>query len=154
MLTRVIANNHVKFRAVPTPLPETNRPFSPSDVLLGKALSSIEKLPSRYWVFHFGDAVWLNVEAPWRVLSPSSILVTSEDDSQKFGMKTPVDAAATLRRILESHQVTLVVVDPVSSDLRIQFDNEATLEVVNLSSGYECWTLNRNDGFIMVGRNG
>jgi hypothetical protein len=93
------------------------------------------------------------VEAPWRVLSGDSILVTSEDDGQTFGLATPVDAFATIRPLLENRRVTFVEVDAVSSDLRLRFDNEAVLQIVNLSSGFECWVLDA-DSFIVVGRNG
>ncbi len=110
---------------MPSSSPE-HHPPSASEVLLGTALSHIERLDFN-WVFHFGDAVRLSVEAPWRVLSRNSILVTSEDDGQKFGLTTPVDASATLRQILENRRVSSVEVDTASSDLRIQFDNERFL---------------------------
>jgi hypothetical protein len=132
---------------------ETPQPGRTSDVLLGATLSRIEK-QSFSWTFHFGDAVHLNVEAPWRVLSKDSILVTSEDDGQTFGLATPVDALATIRQLLENRRVTFVGVDAASSDLRLRFDNEVVLQIVNLSSGFECWVLNCDDGFIVVGRNG
>jgi hypothetical protein len=34
------------------------------------------------------------------------------------------------------------------------FDNETVLQIVNLPSGYEAWTLNSEGDFLMVGRNG
>jgi hypothetical protein len=55
-----------------------NLPHSLSEVRLGTTLSRIEKLPPHNWVFHFGDGIRLSVEAPWRVLSHNSILVTRE----------------------------------------------------------------------------
>jgi hypothetical protein len=125
----------------------------PSDVLQGTIFSDLQKFPYDLWIFHFGDAVQLSVEAPWRLLSPASILVTSKDDGQKFGLETPIDAAARLREILSQRAITSADIDSASSDLRIQFDNGVVLEVVNLSSAYECWTLNHKDGFIWVGRN-
>ena len=131
---------------------EAPQPGRTSSVLLGATLSRIEK-QSFSWTFHFGDAVHLNVEAPWRVLSNDSILVTSEDDGQTFGLATPVDALAIIRPLLENRRVTFVDVERVSSDLRLRFDNEAVLHIVNLSSGFECWVLDA-DGFIVVGRNG
>ena len=125
----------------------------PPDVLQGAIFSKLEKFPYDLWVFHFGDAVQLSVEAPWRLRSSDSILVTSEDDGQKFGLETPIDAAAKLREFLNERSVASVDVNPASSDLCLHFDNGVLLEVVNLSSGYECWTLNHKDGFIWIGRN-
>ena len=68
-------------------------------------------------------------------------------------MATPIDAEAKMRELLLGRTVASVEVNSASADLRIQFDNGIVLEIVNLSSGYESWTLNQNDGFIWVGRN-
>ena len=87
-------------------------------------------------------------------MSRDSILVTREDDGQRFGLPAPVDAEALLRQHVENHRLISVEVNTASSDLRLRFDNELALEILNLSSGYECWTLNSKDGSIMVGRNG
>ena len=125
----------------------------PSDVLQEAVLSNIEKFPNDFWVFHFGDAVHLSAESPWRLVSPALIVVTREDDGQKFGLETPVNAEAELRQILIGRRVTFVDVNSATSDLRIGFDSGVVLKIVNLSSGYESWTLNHNDGFIWVGRN-
>jgi hypothetical protein len=125
----------------------------PSDVLVGATLTRIERLPHNYWVLHFGESV-LNIEAPWRLISHDLILVTREDDGQKFGFPMPVDAESELRKRIEGHRVTAAAANPATSDLKLQFDNAFTLEVLNLSSGYECWTLNPKDGSVIVGRNG
>ena len=137
-----------------TSSPKNKGPCGPSEVLRGATLTRIEKLPHDYWVFHFGDAARLNVEAPWRVMSRDSILLTREDDGQKFGLATPVDAEARLRQHVQNRRVSSVEVNAASSDLRLRFDNELALEILNLSSGYECWTLTAKDGSIIVGRNG
>jgi len=87
-------------------------------------------------------------------MSRDSILLTREDDGQKFGLATPVDAEARLRQHVQNRRVSSVEVNAASSDLRLRFDNELALEILNLSSGYECWTLTAKDGSIIVGRNG
>jgi hypothetical protein len=125
----------------------------PSDVLEKMTLSRAEKFPNDLWLFHFGDAVHLSVESPWRVLSDNSILLARDDDGQAFGMASPINAEAKVHELLVGRAVNSVEVNSVSSDLRIQFDDRLVLEVLNLSSGYESWTLNHNDGFIWVGRN-
>lgn len=125
----------------------------PPDVLQGLTLSRIETFPNNFWVFRFGDAVHLSIESPWRVLTANSILLTRDDQGQTFGMATPINAEERVRELLMGRDVNSVEVNPASSDLRIQFNDGIVLEVVNLSSGYESWTLNHNDGFIWVGRN-
>ena len=87
-------------------------------------------------------------------MSPHSIPATREDDGQKFGLATPVDAEAILRQHVQSRRVTSAEVDSASADLTLRFDNQVAFELLNLSSGYECWTLTSKDEFIIVGRNG
>jgi hypothetical protein len=88
------------------------------------------------------------------LLSQNAILLTSKDDGQKYGLPEPVDAVARIRELLESRVVSEVEVDQASADFTIYFDNGTVLQIVNLSSGYEAWTLNSEGDFIMVGRNG
>jgi hypothetical protein len=96
----------------------------------------------------------LSVESQWRLMSPKVILLTGDDDDgQKFGLATPIDAPTELRQHIEGHTVRSFTVDKASSDLILQFDNELRLEILNLSSGFESWVLN-SKGLIVVGRNG
>jgi hypothetical protein len=134
------------------PPPQTGRPHPQR--LEGLAISKIEKLPPHYWVFKFGNGVALSTESQWRLLSQDAILLTSEDDGQQYGLPEPVEAVARIRELLESRVVSKVEVDQASADFNIYFDNETVLQIVNLSSGYEAWTLDSEGDFIMVGRNG
>ena len=96
----------------------------------------------------------LSTESQWRVLSQEAILLTSDDDGQQYGLPKPVDAQTSIRELLENRIVGKVEVDQASADLTIHFDNETILQIVNLSSGYEAWTLNLEGAYLMVGRNG
>jgi Family of unknown function (DUF6188) len=127
---------------------------NPSARLEGRTLSKIEKLPPDYWVFQFGSDVVLSTQSEWRVLSPEAILLTSEDDGQQYGLPKPVDAQASVRELLENRVVAKVDVDQASADFTIHFDNGTALQIVNLSSGYEAWTLTSEGDFMMIGRNG
>src|SRR5271165_6286524 len=120
----------------------------------GLSISKIERLPPDDWVFHFGGGVVLNTQSRWRLLSQEAILLTSEDDGQQYGLPKPVDASASIRELLANRVVTTVEVDQASADLTIVFDNGTVLQIVNLSSGYEAWTLTSEGDFMMVGRNG
>jgi hypothetical protein len=89
----------------------------------------------------------------WRLISDTAIEVTSEDDGQKSGLKTPVDAAARLRETIGDKPISDVRIDGVTSDLTIHFGQHLRLEVVSTSSGYEAWTVHAKEVQI-IGRNG
>jgi hypothetical protein len=96
----------------------------------------------------------LSTQSQWRLLSPNAILLTSEDDGQQYGLPKPVNAVASIRELLENRVVAKAEVEQASADFTIYFDNATVLQIVNLSSGYEAWTLNSEGNFIMVRRNG
>ena len=126
----------------------------PAARLHGRTLSKIERLPPDYWVFEFGTGVVLSTPSQWRVFSKDSILLTSEDDGQKYGLPNPVDAQASIRELLEDHVATRVDVNQATADFTIHFDNGMIFQIVNLSSGYEVWELDSEGDDVMVGRNG
>ena len=96
----------------------------------------------------------LSTQSQWRLLSPNAILLTSEDDGQQYGLPKPVDAVGNIGELLKRRVVSKVEVDQASADFNIYFDNETVLQIVNLSSGCEAWTLDSEGDFLMVGRNG
>jgi hypothetical protein len=155
VLTPVLVNHPVKSCAVPPTSPNNDSPRRTASARLkGLAVSKIEKLPPDYWVFKFGSTITLAIEAAWRLLSQDAILLTSEDDGQRYGVPEPVDAVARIRELLENRVVSKVEVDQASADFTIYFDNKMVFQIVNLSSGYEAWTLDSEGDFLMVGRNG
>ena len=105
-------------------------------------------------MFQFGNDVFLSTQSGWRVLCREAILLTSEDDGQQYGLPKPVDAEASARQLLENRVVAKVAVDQASADFTIHFDNGSVFQIVNLSSGYEAWTLTSEGDFMIVGRNG
>ena len=123
----------------------------PLRVLLGKQLSTIEKHPYS-WAFHFDNAI-LDALSLWRLLARGTILVTSADDGHLFGLPSPVDAKSLIQQEVGAHSVVTVESGLAPSDLRVHFENEVVLEILNLSAGYECWTLNGPDGLMVIGRN-
>lgn len=140
---------------VPHTSPQKGSPRrSASGRLEGLTVSKIQKLPPDYWVFQFGNGVVLSTQSQWRLLSQDAILLTSEDDGQQYGLPEPVEAVARIRELLENRVVARAAVDQASADFTIYFDNGTVLQIVNLSSGYDAWTLNSEGDFIMVGRNG
>jgi hypothetical protein len=120
--------------------------------LIGAQLESVERL-NFVWDFRFGAGSSLMVESLWRLVSDAGIEVTSEDDGQQFGLKTPLSAANELRAKVGKSRVTDVRIDHATSDLEIHFGQVLRLEVISTSSGYEAWSLHAKQVHI-IGRNG
>lgn len=55
---------------------------------------------------------------------------------------------------LASARVALATYDEVTGDLRIDFDNGVSLQVLVTSSGYESWTLSQCGGAFLVATGG
>jgi hypothetical protein len=120
--------------------------------MIGERLKSAKRLDYN-WDFRFDAGSSLMLESLWRLVSDVAIEVTSEDDNQQFGLKTPIDAAALLRAKIGDKRVSDVRIDGVTSDLTLYFGEDLRLEVVSTSSGYEAWSLHVNKVQI-IGRNG
>ncbi|MDP3736929.1 MAG: hypothetical protein Q8R02_06040 [Hyphomonadaceae bacterium] len=91
------------------------------------------------WLFTFADAVTLNVQCPWRVITDEGIAVADEDDGQFFGLKDPVSAAVRANALLAGKGLTAFDVEIKTADLRLSFEGGVQLQVFNNSSGYEGW---------------
>jgi hypothetical protein len=89
----------------------------------------------------------------WRLVSDAAIEVTSEDDGQLFGLKTPIVAAEQLKSKIGEKSVSDVRIDSATSDLTFHFGQSLRLEVISTSSGYEAWSLHAKEVHI-IGRNG
>jgi hypothetical protein len=108
-------------------------------VLCGATLASVEAYEFG-WAFSFSSGAVVTTESIWRALTASGIAVTSEDHQQQFGLPAPVDAGQRATSALPG-KITKAEVAPITSDLRISFDSESTLEFLNTSLGYEGWHL-------------
>jgi hypothetical protein len=120
--------------------------------MIGERLKSAQKLDND-WDFRFDAGSCVMFQSLWGLVSDTAIEVTSEDDGQKFGLKTHIDAAAQLREPIGDKPVSDVRTDRVTSDLTIHFGQHLRLEVVSTSSGYEAWSLHAKEVQI-IGRNG
>jgi Family of unknown function (DUF6188) len=123
-------------------------------LLRGRRLERTKKFGVGGWQFYFDGNIVLTVETGWRLVSDTTILVTNEDDKQMFGRTAPADTAVEAMSALFDKSVTGVLIEPVCSDLTIHFGATLRVDVLNLSSGYEAWTLAGQDGLLLVGRNG
>lgn len=98
------------------------------------------------WVFDLQDDTGLVVGCHWRLISPSGIALTDEDDGERFGLSDPVNAESKANALLSGATVTSATIDRLTADLRLQFSNDLRLEVVNNSSGYEGWEVDFTSG--------
>lgn len=120
--------------------------------LIGARLESVERL-DHDWDLRFGDGSSLMFQSLWRLVSEAAIEVTSEDDGQQFGLKTPVNAAEQLKAKIGEKRISDVRIDDATSDLTFHFGQSLRLEVISTSFGYEAWSLHAKEVQI-IGRNG
>lgn len=91
------------------------------------------------WVVAFETNAYLDVECLWRLLVNGRIAVTSEDDTQQFGLKQPIDAAAEASRRVAGKKVLNVDVAEGTLDVFLVLEGGHTFQVLPNSSGYEAW---------------
>lgn len=120
--------------------------------MIGERLESVKRLDYD-WDFRFDGGSSLMFQSVWRLVSEVAIEVTSEDDGQKFGLKTPVNAAELLKAKIGEQRISAVRVDDATSDITFHFGPILRLEVISTSSGYEAWSLHVKEVHI-IGRNG
>jgi hypothetical protein len=108
--------------------------------LVGQFLSSIENRDYS-WFFMFSGGDQVSTESPWRLVTCSGIYVTSEDHGHQFGLPAPVDATERVRRTLGTDPITDAGHDERTGDLIIRFADQRYLHFLQLSCGYESWTL-------------
>jgi hypothetical protein len=125
---------------------------NPAKTMIGERLESVKRL-DHDWDLRFDAGSTLMFQSLWRLVSDAAIEVTSEDDCQLFGLKTPIDAAAQLKAKIGDKCVSDIRIDGVTSDLTLYFGENLRLEVVSTSSGYEAWSLHAKEVWI-IGRNG
>lgn len=121
------------------------------DLLLERPFSLVEK-QEHVWVFQFSEAVTLTAECPWRILT-SGIAFSDSDDGQQFGLSSPLNVENALNLLLCGKTVTHVSTRESTADLSIAFSEHGTLELLNLSGGYEAWQL-QTESLLVVAQGG
>jgi hypothetical protein len=105
----------------------------------GARLAKIER-PQYVWQFTFSTGSFIVVECVWRILG-NSILLTSEDHQQRFGLPAPLDALAHAAELLVGDLVTEFILREDSLDLLYKFSRGHRLEILPTSAGYEAWQI-------------
>jgi hypothetical protein len=117
----------------------------------GARLQSVQK-KDYTWFFGFTDSVRVTTESPWRLLFPDGIVVTSEDHGHQFGLPSPVDASAKVSMTLKKAPIRTSRIDASTGDLFLSFPDGTLLQFLQMSSGYEAWSLCVGDNtFICTG---
>ena len=112
-------------------------------LLIGRKLSGVQRHDNG-WLFEFENSIGLSAECPWRVLT-QTIVLTDSDHGQQFGLPAPLDGAQEATRLLYGKLVKWTALRGGTGDLSIQFSDGTTLELLNLSGGYEAWQLSGDD---------
>ena len=110
-----------------------------ADDLLGNQLQSVERR-EHDWLFSFSTGLRLQAACPWRVVSDQRVAFGDGDDRQQFGLPAPIDGALKTEELLLGRTIQKVAIRYDTGDLTIAFD-EVSLEILNLSSGYEGWEM-------------
>lgn len=110
--------------------------------LAGRQLVAVSRR-EHDWNFSFGDAgaSRLSAECPWRIIAATRIAFASSDDGHRFGLPAPLDGEKIAVSVLGSRTIQRVSIRPDTGDLSIFFSDDAVLEVLNMSSGYEGWQI-------------
>jgi hypothetical protein len=106
------------------------------------------------WYFTLGDSLSIGAECPWRLLHAGTIVVSSEDHLQQFGLPAPIDAAEHVSSLLAGLVVQRVEVREGTADLFIEFGGEYRLEIIPFSSGYESWQVSTPSGKSVIAQGG
>ena len=116
-----------------------NNSSAPLAWLINDRLVRVEYFESYAWRLHFESGATLYVGCTWRKIEKSVIVCTSEDHGHKFGLPTPIDGIALLEA-LSQFPITAVTVQSGTADILIEFGEDASLEIISTSAGYEPWS--------------
>ena len=106
------------------------------------------------WSFDFEGRFGLNAQCPWRIVNEFGIALGSEDDAQKFGLRTPVDGAKVAMELLALKPLSKLVITDTTGDLLLEFESGVRFELFNNSSGYEGWNCGTPSGLSVIGMGG
>jgi hypothetical protein len=122
--------------------------------IVGRTVTDVSLLEPLPWRFHLGDSARLDVECLWRIAQGNSVLLTSEDHGQQFGLPAVVDALHCARKLLLQKPIVGVRLQQPAGDLRISLGACTELEIISTSSGYESWQVQGPGGRCYVAQGG
>jgi hypothetical protein len=119
--------------------------------MTGRSVSNVHFNEPETWSFLLsgGGAITTDGGA-WRLSSSSTWVTGSQDHAQRFGHSAPIDAAELSLTALQGTRIVGARVRGGPPDLEVRFGNGLLLEVLALSSGYECWQVRDPTGRCIV----
>lgn len=121
--------------------------------LAGRSIEGIEQSESSFCVIRLSGGYHLRIESLWRILSAGTLVLTSQDEGQPYGLGSPIQAIEELSNKLLAQTVSSIVVTPGTADLTLNF-GKLSLQVISDSSGYEAWQVEGPAGTVAVGQGG
>jgi hypothetical protein len=95
----------------------------------------------------------LSQEALLRYVGTAGVFISASDHKHQFGLPSPYDAEAEIRRLAQGKMIRRVDVSRETGDLTLHFD-DGRIEIICTSAGYEAYQLNGPGNLIMIGRGG
>ena len=116
--------------------------MKPIGKLAGKQLNSVESWEGCPCVMQFEENYKLYIESLWRLGNNKSLLLTSEDDRQTYGLEAAIDAIAQLRDRLQGQCVSHAIANELTGDLTLIFSpSNLRFEVISSSTRFEAWQI-------------
>jgi len=129
--------------AVPPAPAQSNELEAVVGPLRARVLRKVEQ--DGAWRFRFTGGIQLSSRSAWRLLVGGRVTVSSEDDGLPLGLREAVDAAAELESALEGRSVVAAGVSAATGDLTLDFGDALELQLLQLSSVRDAWTLDAPD---------
>lgn len=121
--------------------------------LAGKSYAATERSDFS-WTFFLTDKARVTAEGPWRILHNGRIALGDGDHAHKFGLPEPLDGFAECNRLLKGRKIKRISIRQDTGDLTVEFEENTSLEILNVSSGYEGWNLGDGNGLMAIATGG
>jgi len=122
--------------------------------LIGRTIINVEKADYS-WCFILDDGSTISTESAWRLVTVNGIAVTSVDHDHTFGLPASVNAAERVAKTVAQSPVSGFELRERTGDLVLALSNNASIEFLNLSCGYESWrTVHGEQEVICMGGGG
>lgn len=114
--------------------------------MVGSTVSDIVFIEPYSWRIHLSNGGLCSLDdGNWRLSTTEGVIASSDDHGHQFGLPRPVDARAEALERVRDVSITRALVREEAPDLILHFD-DAILELLALSSGYECWQVRDPSG--------
>jgi hypothetical protein len=121
--------------------------------MVGAKCTKVDEYVEGCFRFEIGAGA-MNIACAWRVLRDGRLAVAHRDHKQKFGLKASYDACAGAMDFLGGRKILSAEVNHDIGDIKIVFEGNHLLEVINDSAGHEGWTLMGPDKYVLFAASG